>query len=335
MRVERSRIVWTVIGFAVFQAALAIGVDQLWPKVRDPLFAGKKAELRQRLAEAPGAPLVVALGSSRTVADLRGELLSDGSKGPVVYNFGLAGGGPILELVTLRRLLAGGIRPDLILLEVVPPFLNRQAGPLEERYLDSARFAAGEVYRVLRYYNSPRRLFGHWCDGRALPCDRHQAELRDALWQLWQHSEAVAGAGYGWSAYEPPTTEEERRRLPSVVYDQFRKSFTNYQSSPGAVQALRDLLELCRHEGITAALVLLPESDMFRSWYAGDVLAGIDKLVADLSSNHGAVVIDARTWITDDGFSDGHHLSTAGATAFTRRFGKEALGPLLTQCVRH
>jgi hypothetical protein len=336
MRVERSRILWAVAGFAIFQLILAVGVDQFWPDVRDPLFAGKKAVLRQCLAEAPGAPLVVALGSSRTVADLRGEQLSEGSKGAVVYNFGLPGGGPILELVSLRRLLASGIRPDVVLVEIVPPFLNRQAGPLEERYLDSARFAAGEVFQVLRYYNSPRRLFGHWCDGRALPCDRHQAELRDALGRLWQHTEAIAAAGgHGWSAYEAPASAEERKRLPAIVYEQFRKSFTNYQSSPGAVQALRDLLELCRRQGITAALVLLPESDMFRSWYAGDVLAGIDNLVADLSTSHGAVVIDARTWIAEDGFSDGHHLSMVGATAFTQRFGKEALGPLLARGVRH
>jgi hypothetical protein len=323
--------VWAVVGFAAFQAVLAIGVDQFWPDVRDPQFAAKKAILRQRLAEAPGRPLVLALGSSRTIADLRAEQLSDRRDGPVVFNFGLAGAGPILEGVTLRRVLACGIRPDVVLIEVVPPFLNRQAGPLEERYLDTARLAAGEVLRVLRYYHMPRKLFSHWCDGRALPCDRHQAELRDALGRLWQHSAPAVGPGYGWGPYAPPRTEEERKKVPALVYEQFRKSFTNYQLPAGTVQALRDLLELCRRENITAALVLLPESALLRSWYAGDVLAGIDNVVADLSRSHGVRVIDARTWMADDGFSDLHHLAPAGATAFTRRFGKEVLEPLLVQ----
>jgi hypothetical protein len=328
-RAEKSRIVWAIVGFVAFQAALAFGVDQLWPGVRDPLFAFKKAALRQRMVEAPGRPLVLALGSSRTVADLRAELLSDRRYGPVVFNFGLAGGGPILELVSLQRLLASGIRPEVVLIEIVPPFLNRQAGPLEERYLDSARLAGGEVMRVARYYNAPQRLLRHWCDGRALPCDRHQAELREALGRLWTHAEAAIGAGNGWSPYEAPKTEEERLQLPAQVYEQFRKSFTNYESPRGAVQALRHLMDTCRRERITPVLVLLPESSRFRSWYAGDVLAGIDHLVTELSGAYGAAVIDARTWIGDDGFCDGHHLSAAGATTFTERFGKEALGPLL------
>jgi hypothetical protein len=334
MRGQRSRILWAIFGFAACQVALAVGVDQLWPDVRDPVFAFKEAALRQRLIEAPSRPLVLMLGSSRTVADFRAELLSDHPDGPVVFNFGLAGGGPVMEYIALRRLLDADIRPQVVLIEIVPPFLNRQAGPLEERYLDSARLAAGEVFRVARYYNAPRRLFGHWCDGRALPCDRHQAELRDALGRIVQNTQAAVGSGYGWSPYSAPQTEEERRQLPAQVYEQFRKSFTNYQSPPGAVQALRDLLELCRREGIAPALVLLPESNRFRSWYAADVVAGINHLVAELSRAQGVPIIDARSWIADDGFCDGHHLAAVGATEFTERFGKEALSPLLRQQTR-
>ena len=40
-------------------------------------------------------------------------------------------------------------------------------------------------------------------------------------------------------------------------------------------------------------------------------------------------MIDAREWVPDVGFSDGHHLLPAGATTFTDRLGREALIPLL------
>jgi hypothetical protein len=40
-------------------------------------------------------------------------------------------------------------------------------------------------------------------------------------------------------------------------------------------------------------------------------------------------LIDARDWVDDDGFWDGHHMLPAGAAQFTHRFEREALQPLV------
>ena len=45
----------------------------------------------------------------------------------MLFNFGMVGAGPLVELVVLRRLLAEGVRPDLLLVEVLPPLFNRRA----------------------------------------------------------------------------------------------------------------------------------------------------------------------------------------------------------------
>jgi hypothetical protein len=37
-------------------------------------------------------------------------------------------------------------------------------------------------------------------------------------------------------------------------------------------------------------------------------------------------LVDARTWIDDDGFSDGHHALPSGADQYTERFAREVLG---------
>ena len=43
-----------------------------------------------------------------------------GAAGPVVFNYGILGAGPVLELLTLRRLLADGVHPDCIIVEAWP-----------------------------------------------------------------------------------------------------------------------------------------------------------------------------------------------------------------------
>src|SRR5207245_1345658 len=76
--------------------------------VRDPEFAAKLERLQARRAEAAGRPLVLALGSSRMAFGLDAASLSgDGDgQGALVFNFALLGGGPLLNLVVLQRLLA-------------------------------------------------------------------------------------------------------------------------------------------------------------------------------------------------------------------------------------
>jgi hypothetical protein len=40
-------------------------------------------------------------------------------------------------------------------------------------------------------------------------------------------------------------------------------------------------------------------------------------------------VVDARTWLDDDDFTDSHHPLQRGAEKFTRRLGRELLEPLV------
>ncbi len=44
-----------------------------------------------------------------------------GEPAPLVYNFALSGSGNVRVLMTFRRLLAAGVRPDRLLVETWPP----------------------------------------------------------------------------------------------------------------------------------------------------------------------------------------------------------------------
>ena len=72
-------------------------------------------------------------------------------------------------------------------------------------------------------------------------------------------------------------------------------------------RALRESLDLCRREKIECVLLVTPESSEFRSWYSSDGLAAFDRYCDGLRTDYGVQIIDARTWIPDEQFTDGHH----------------------------
>ena len=84
-------------------------------------------------------------------------------------------------------------------------------------------------------------------------------------------------------------------------------------------RALGDLLACCRREGIPAALVIMPESSTFQSWYSHDGRTALLRLLAEVRQTYAVEVIDARRWLDDEDFSDGHHPLPAGADHFTTR----------------
>jgi hypothetical protein len=334
-----SRLLWLLAGFALCQAVLAVAIDGWLGAVRDPEFASKLERLKARLAEAPGRPLVLMLGSSRTAygADARTLSASAGESAPLVFNFGLMGGGPLLQTIAFRRLLAEGVRPDLLFVEVMPALMVEADGRLlEEKMLDGARLCTREMLRLRRQYHEPRRLVSSWLLGRLLPCYRHQAEVRgelglDAPDQGWNPTNPGLVDDHGWRARNDKITEEYRRKTTEMALSQYDEFCASAHIGAEPVRALEALLTLCRREKIPVSLVLLPEGKPFRALYSPLSRAALDGLLARLEQGWGLKVIDARTWVDDRGFWDTHHMLPAGAHQFTERFGREALQPALRE----
>jgi hypothetical protein len=83
------------------------------------------------------------------------------------------------------------------------------------------------------------------------------------------------------------------------------------------------MLDLCVKAGIKPFLLRMPESPAFRQIYPTAADAAIDTYLDGIESEYGIPFVDARTWIDESGFEDGHHLDPAGAAQFTVRFGAE------------
>jgi hypothetical protein len=175
-----------------------------------------------------------------------------------------------------------------------------------------------------------------WWRARCLPCWRHGAGLHGCLALDVPRPSTRGRAGpadtdtYGWHRHPADAAaEDERRRLDDLVRWQYRDVLGTFRLAASSVHALHALIDLCRRDGVPVALLLMPESAEFRALYPPAVRQGLDQFLAGLAREETVPLIDARTWIADDGFLDGHHLLPDGAAAFTDRFGRDAVEPLL------
>jgi hypothetical protein len=115
----------------------------------------------------------------------------------------------------------------------------------------------------------------------------------------------------------------EKPRALQRTFEQYAPVLAGYHVGGPGCAAVRDVLARCSERGIRAAVVLMPESSEFRGWYGPAGYAAAAAFARELSAEFGVPVFDAREWVADDGFADGHHLVPAGAEAFTDRLAAE------------
>jgi hypothetical protein len=327
----RQVLTWGAACFALLQLAMVGFLEWKRPEFLDPKYGCRLGQLRTRLAHAPGRRLVVVLGSSRAEQGFRPGLLAtaEGETAPVVFNLARGGSSPLLHLVTLRRLLADGARPDWVLLEIFPPSLvEPEAGatlpkttlrdfPVLGRYPVSRETYADFLRdRALLWLTYRSSFLAHAVPGWLSPRGRW-------IERLWDRR------GGEWRAISEGVTPEERRQLTADARRRYGRKLQNFHIAAGADRALRALLALCRERGIGVVLFLMPEASDFRGWYSPPARERLCAYLASLRRDYGTPLIDARGWIPDDDFWDGHHLLRDGAAVFTRRFAAEVLSPLL------
>jgi hypothetical protein len=252
-----------------------------------------------------------------------------------VFNYGLDGSSPLYELLHLQRLLKEGIRPRWVLAEVVPPLLMWQDAAEEARIPERQGWCDLPLLR--RYSSQPSRLYLRWAEARLTPWYAYRLCLLNEYASAWLPTASRNNFFWhgldrlGWKVPAKTTySAEERKRALEASHEIWASHLETAHVAPTADRALRELLALCRREGIEPAIFLMPEGGEFRSWYPPATLAEIDAYLARLSAECAVPVVDARRWIEDAAFSDGHHLLPDGAAAFTQRFNHDMLQPLFS-----
>src|SRR5579875_2555009 len=337
---------WTLIGIVASQLALSIYLDQRRLETRDPLYGHRLNHLRQRLAESPHSPLFLILGSSRVKYSIRPDAMKlqglANSPQPIVYNFGINGLGTIRALMHFRRLLADGIQPQWLLVEIWPP-LWAEAGFFRE-----ARMVQSEddlhwrdLLLLCRYFRNDRALL-HLALQKCLTPLR---SYRDVLLALSVESllspeklreikqkvqDTLPTDRGGW--FPLPwelTTPEEKHKAWLDGDEKIKPLLQPVRIDPRSDAALRELLSECRQRNIKVALMLLPEPSWTRGWYTAEAHAVVCAYLSRLHHDYPVPIVDARAWVSDDDFSDSSHMAKKGVPAFSERLGREVVQPLI------
>ena len=330
----KADLLWFLLFLALGQVGLILLLEWRLPELHDVEYGMRLRLLKKRIVEAPARPLCLVVGSSRLTMGFLPEqlpLLRSASGEEVLpFNFGHLGGGPLINLMNLRRLLREGIRPRWVVLEVVPTLMEDQSPwmavrlsfaadlPLLQRYIDTT--TVWGVY--LRTRLNP------WYSKRLGLLRRYASCLAQDSGDIERIRLKPLGGDDGWIVFTKMDDEEKRRRTASIRASYF-EGLQNYHIEPLPDRALRECLDLCRHEGIECVLLVTPESSEYRSWYSADGLECFHRYCDKLCAEYGVPLIDAGTWGADEQFIDGTHLMRGGAEAFTARLGRELFEPLV------
>jgi hypothetical protein len=325
---SRSDLIWTLAAFVGLQLGFAVAVEFGLLPIRDPHYSFAARKLRQR--NQPNVHqqfTVVMLGSSRVQCGLDAQALERQLSNAVghtcrAFNFGMSGAGPINNLVVLRRCCDDGIRPDLLLVEILPSLLaDTEGGPAEARYAAYDRYSLDELELLERYGYPISGKRREWIENWPFPAHVHRAKIQSIFRGYFgKHIDE-----YGWRETSSPKVVSSDRHRQGIerAKTEHHACLQTLQIGGPACVALRDLVVLCRQQQINLALVWMPEGPTFRGWYPPGVLSQVRSFLADISGDFGTPVIDAREWVDEDRFMDSHHLLASGAAEFTARLGRE------------
>jgi hypothetical protein len=329
-----AALAWAALAFVCVQAALDIVVAQ-HPDIDDPEFYRRLELLQARRAEAPGRPLMLFLGSSRTETGFLPEKLpplrTAAGDQPLVFNCSHLGAGPGMNLLMLRRLLRAGVRPDWLVIEIMPA---RLADSKQNVLLECAGVTD---LSVTRHYRDPLKVYAYFTRAQLLPCHKRRHFLMEEILPGWLPQEDAwrrhiplnpLGGDEAWMAVTHLDAADVRHRTEGTRRE-YLPILEDLQIVEPADRAMRETLDLCRRKSIAPALLLAPEGSEFRSWYSAESRRRLDAYCETLRREYQAPLIDARDWLPDEVFTDSHHLNLQGAELFTRRLARDVLPGLV------
>jgi hypothetical protein len=326
-RTARAAVLAGVVFGLAAMLGMSTALETAKPEWRDPEFGHRLIHLRRHQRESPDRPLVLALGTSRTQ-----NAIAPGAMGfpaepgsPLVFNFGQSGSAPLKVLLTLLRLLDEGIRPDAVILEVLPDWLAAD-GPAERIFRDAEpRLSAGDLRRLAPYCTDRAALERKWIAARLAPWSAQRVVLMShwlPRWLKWGERIDPQWDGMeddGFVPYpEQFATSEFRATATAHAKREHAGSFAGYRFGESSLRAIRDLVARCRDERIAVLFVEPPVSPMFRGWFRPGVWASGEERLSAFAGELGVERIPPYAGLEESDYIDGHHMLRSGAEKYSR-----------------
>lgn len=331
-----TAIVWFALALVGLQLAFHFPLAQAFPQIHDIHFGKKLNRLRTiaALAREHRRPLVLATGSSLTEFGVCPTVMPGhyDPQQPLCFNFGMVSQGPVAQLVNLKRILADGIRPDMVLAEIAPFLLYMPQNIVQNgEYLPPVQIERGDFETLERYHPAPNALADHWRTFQFAPwwsyrrnlhlwaypdelpraMSRHQIHTDDWGW-------LIPPAGFqNWVGYDRDGGGERLHRHYSTIYA--------LPPDPRFQAAYLELAETCRKYNIRCVMVAPPECSYIRTSYAHNRSHHFGQLLDRLQNEAGAILVDARDWVPDHEFWDGTHLLPQGTIRYSWRLDLEVI----------
>jgi hypothetical protein len=319
-----------LMGALIFAGEIAAGflIDHAPLKIRFPQLAKVLDSVRQ--LESPKK--ILFFGSSRfgnavsaeTVTQvLHEENVADGI---TVFNAHIPASDPVVMEFETDQLLAAGIRPSMVVVEILPEVLSRRnlwlthhlgrqfRWPEVWRSLPDA-YLAGTLYRAFATrFNAVyvfRSEFQRWAMG-ALELRFESSNLTD------ENARKRA--------------KREQNADPEVLLRgaKFgRKNVRGYEIGGLNARALIRMIERYSKLGTTIVFIAPPVSSPYRAAYGSPVDAAYLAYVQRLGKTYGTYFFDYRHRLADHLFWTPYYTNTDGKLHFSRLLAREVIVPLI------
>lgn len=336
-------IAWFVFLFIGFQLFLNYLFAVKFPEFTDPPYSKRIDLLIKRTPILVDIPEnMVVLGSSRSELGLNAPLMEnkiiEQLKHPfVAINFSTMACAQETQLLYWERILRDYKAPSMVIIEVLPAYLNRKIGEpgceFNEIVWPTEKFFYKDLELIEKYASNIRpNIKSEWLQLSMMAFYKNRSSILNSiapslvpkkfvtdLNHIDKHGQLITGI--------ENLSEEQKIKALEITRAQYFNNVQTMDLDSSRTQALRTLLESCRKNKVAAAMLIMPEGPEFRSWYGPGVITQIENHLFALSKEFGVKFFNTHNWMKEFDFKDSHHMFEKSSLQFTRRFTNEKIIP--------